>query len=219
KKKIIVKNVVCKSIAHAVSVHTVSLILALTQNLKLHIDDSKSGKWLRHLNLFSKNTSVGVVGAGKIGMKVITYLITLGFKVNYFSRKKKPSLSNIGAKYFKNVNNLLLKSDIVTLHIPSTKNKKPFFDKKKLKVMKNKYLVNLSRGSLIDEDVLLKKLNKREIKFYATDVFTHEPPSRISRKLLLHPKVLSTAHVGGYNKKSLQEVSEIALSKINNTLI
>lgn len=105
------------------------------------------------------------------------------------------------------------------MHIPSTKNKKPFFDKKKLKVMKNKYLVNLSRGSLVDEDVLLKKLNKREIKFYATDVFTHEPPSRISRKLLLHPKVLSTAHVGGYNKKSLQEVSEIALSKINNTLI
>jgi len=85
--------------------------------------------------------------------------------------------------------------------------------------MKKKYLVNLSRGSLVDEKTLLRKLDNGEIKFYATDVFISEPPSKISRKLLLHPKVLSTAHVGGYNKKSLQEVSEIALRKINNILI
>ena len=62
----------------------------------------------------------------------------------------------------------------------------------------------------------LKKLDKEEIKFYATDVFVSEPPSKTSRKLLLHPRVLSTAHVGGYNKKSLLEVSEIALKKVND---
>ena len=219
KKNIIVKNVVSKSIGEAVAVHSISLILALTQNLKLHILDSKNGRWLRHLNLFSKNTSVGVVGAGKIGAKVISYLITLGFRVNYFSRKKKPHLDEIGAKFYKNIDNLLIKSDIITLHLPSERNSEPLFDKKKLNNMKKKYLVNLSRGSLVDEKTLLRKLDNGEIKFYATDVFISEPPSKISIKLLLHPKVLSTAHVGGYNKKSLQEVSEIALRKINNILI
>ena len=218
KKKIIVKNVVAKSISQAVSIHSIGLILALTQNLKRHIDDSKSGKWLRHLNLFPKNTSVGVVGAGNIGQKVIYYLVELGFRVNYFSRKKKPNLKKKGAKFYKNIDDLINKSDIITVHLPSIKNKTPFFDKKRLKKMKNKYLVNLSRGTLIDEKALLKKLDDGTIKFYATDVFTNEPPSKISKSLLLHPRVLSTAHIGGYNIESLKEVSKVALNKINNIL-
>ncbi len=219
KKDIVVKNVQSESIADAVAVHAICLILALTQNIKLHINDAIKGKWLRHINLFSKDTSVGVIGAGKIGMKVISYLITLGFNVNYFSRKKKLNLNNLGAKFYKNINNLLIKSDIITLHFPSNRNSTPLFDKKKLNIIKKKYLVNLSRGSLVDEKTLLKKLDKGEIKFYATDVFFSEPPSKTSRKLLLHPKVLSTAHVGGYNTRSLQEVSEIALKKVNDILI
>lgn len=218
KKKIIVKNVVAESISQAVSIHCIGLILALTQNLKHHIDDSKSGKWLRHLNLFPKNTSVGVAGAGNIGQKVISYLVKLGFRVNYFSRKKKLNLKKKGAKFFKDLDNLIKKSDIITVHLPSIKNELPFFDKKRLKKMKNKYLVNLSRGALIDENALIKKLDDGTIKFYATDVFTYEPPSKISKSLLIHPKVLSTAHVGGYNRESLEEVGKIALMKINKIL-
>ena len=218
KRRIIVKNVVAKSISQAVAIQCIGLILALTQNLKLHIDDSKSGKWVRHLNLFPKKTSVGVVGAGNIGQKVISYLVELGFKVNYFSRKEKPNLKKKRAKFYKRIDDMIVKSDIITLHLPHIKNQKHFFDKKRLIKMKNKYLVNLSRGTLIDEEALLKKLDDGTINFYATDVFSNEPPAKISKILLMHPKVLSTAHVGGYNQESLTEVSKIALKKINNIL-
>jgi D-3-phosphoglycerate dehydrogenase len=218
KKGIIVKNIKAKSISDAVSIHTISLILAVTQNLKLHFANAKKGIWLRHLNLLPKDVSVGVVGAGNIGLKVINYLVTLGFKVNYFSRKKKIKLKKLNVKFFSDIDKLIKKSDIITLHIPSINNKQPLLDQNKLSKIKNKCLINLSRGSVVDEKAILKNLNNKKIKFYATDVFSYEPPSKISKKLLIHPNVISTAHVGGYNKTTLKEVSENAICKINDIL-
>ena len=218
KKGIIVKNIKAKSLSYAVAIHTISLILAITQNLKIHFNDAKKGIWLRHLNLLPKDVTIGVAGAGNIGLKVINYLVNLGFKVNYFSRKKKIKLKKLNVKFFSQIDKLIEKSDIITLHIPSTNNGQPLLNQKKISKIKNKCLINLSRGSVVDEKAILKNLNNKKIKFYATDVFCYEPPNKISKKLLMHPNVISTAHVGGYNKITLKEVSENAIYKINNIL-
>ncbi len=219
KRGIKVKNTIAKSVSNAVAVHAIGLILLVTQNLHLHISDSKIGKWRRHLNLLPQNTTVGVAGAGNIGSKVIELLLTLGFKVNYFSREKKSYLSIMGAKYFSNLEKLISKSKIITLHLPSFNSNEPIIDERKLDLMKEKYLINLSRGSLVDEKIVYKYLNQKVINLYATDVFAYEPPKKISKKLQCHPKVISTAHVGGYNEFSLKEVSEMALKQINNILL
>lgn len=218
KKGISVHNVIAKSVPNAVAVHATSLILAITQNLKNHIDDSKKNIWRRHLNNSPSQTKVGVYGAGKIGSIVIKNLISLNFKVFYTSRIRKKPLEKYGAKFCKNIDELIKKSDIISIHWPKIINSKPIFNLKRLKSLKGKSLINTSRGSLVDERLLLVMLNNKFINIYATDVLTNEPPIGLSKKIASHSRVISTAHVGGYNQLSLTEVSEKSLNIINKNL-
>ena len=210
-------NVKAKSVPKSVAIHTISLILSITQNIKKHIDDSRRGKWIRHLNMPTDETIVGSVGSGAIGSEVIKLSLSLGFKVYYTSKTRKKNLDEIGAKFVQSLSELIKKSDIVTLHLPKI-NSKFLISKTIIKNLKNKSLINVSRGSLVDEEAILDALNKKYLNFYATDVTEFEPPRKYSKILRKNENVISTAHVGGYNMTSLIEVSKEALKKVNNAV-
>ena len=210
-------NIKAKSVPKSVAIHTISLILSITQNLKRHIEDSSRGKWIRHLNMSTDETTVGSVGSGAIGSEVVKLSLSLGLKVYYTSKTRKKNLEKLGAKFVKSLPELIKKSDIVTLHLPKI-NSNFLISKAIIKKLKNKSLINVSRGSLVDEEAVLDALNKRHLNFYATDVTEYEPPRKYSKVLRKNKNVISTAHVGGYNMISLIEVSKEALKKVNNSV-
>ena len=219
KKGIKVTNVEVDSIPKAVAIHALSLILSITQNLKSHFNDARKAKWKRHLNMFFDEVTIGFVGSGKIGSIIIRMCIDLGFNVFYTSKSRKLKLDKYGAKYVPNIEKLIQKSSIISLHIPKIKGSEPIINKKLLKKMKNKSLINTARGSLVDEEALLESLDNNQLNFYATDVTKSEPPIGISKMIINNKKVISTAHVGGYNETSLKEVSIKSLVKVNNVLL
>jgi lactate dehydrogenase-like 2-hydroxyacid dehydrogenase len=198
--------------SEAVARHCLAFLLAITQNLHKHLVERK--KWERHLNLPFNKVKLGIIGAGNIGSRFGNYAHKIGFKINYFSRKKR-SKRNKKFKYFNNLQNLIKFSDIISLNISSNEKNINFFSRKKIKLLKNKYLINTSRGNLIDEDYLYVMLKKGVILGAALDVFQHEPTIKISSKLRGLKNVISTCHNASYDPQTLEKMINISLNNLD----
>jgi lactate dehydrogenase-like 2-hydroxyacid dehydrogenase len=198
----------------AVARHCLAFLLAITQNLHKHLVERK--KWERHLNLSFGKVKLGIIGAGNIGSRFGNYAHKIGFKINYFSRTKKITKRNKKFKYFNNLHNLIKFSDIISLNISSNQKNINFFDKKKIKLLKNKYLINTSRGNLIDENYLYALLKKKVILGAALDVFQYEPTIKISSKLRELKNVISTCHNASYDAQTLENMMNISLNNLEN---
>ncbi len=145
-----------------------------------------------------KQTSLGIIGVGNVGSKVLEMAKVLGFKVLL----NDPPKERMGAKYdFISLDELLRKSDIVSLHVPlslSGKDKtyrmagREFFKGMK----KNSVLINTSRGEIVEEDVLLGFLKNQRLRSAVLDVWTDEPDTNT---LLLEEADIATAHIAGYS--------------------
>lgn len=151
---------------------------------------------------------IGIVGYGRIGKKVHKILKSFGAKIYIYDKKK--------LRNKKSLNFILRNSDIISIHIPLNKDTKNFFDKKKLSLIKDKCLiVNTSRGEIIDENFLIKKLKKGKLS-YATDVISNENNRKKSKILALESKIdnlLITPHIGGLTKESVKKTDEFIIKK------
>lgn len=201
----------------AVARHSLAFLLAITQNLYKHLVERK--KWERHLNLPFDKVKLGIIGTGNIGLRFGSYAHKIGFKINYFSRKRKKTKISKKFKYFNNLRNLIKFSDIISLNISSNEKNINFFDEKKIKLLKNKYFINTSRGNLIDENYLYKLLKKKVILGAALDVFQHEPTIGISAKLRGLKNVISTCHNASYDAQTLESMMSISLKNLDNFFI
>ena len=196
----------------AVARHCLALLLAISHNLHKHLIERK--KWQRHLNLPFNQINLGIIGVGNIGKKFGDYAYRLGFNINYFSRKRITNKITKNFKYFNNLDNLIKSSDIVSLNISSNKKNINFLNKKKLKLFKNKYLINTSRGNMIDEDSLFYLLKKKFILGAALDVFQYEPTIKSSYKLRKLKNVISTCHNASYDAQTLEKMIDLSLKNL-----
>lgn len=198
--------------SEAVSRHTLSLILALLHNIyseKL----TKKNHWNRKLNMDHINTTIGVIGAGAIGSRVIKLLNKLNYKVLYFSRSpKKFKYENV--IYKKNIDDVIKKSSLISIHLKSNDDTKLLFNKVKLSLLKNKLLVNTARGNIIDENILFKLLKRNYIKGAALDVYNHEPSKGISLEVRKLKNVISTPHTAFYNKNTISKMCDYSLNEV-----
>lgn len=176
KRKIKVSNVPTYG-EHTVAEHTFALILSLTRKINECIQRTKQGdfnqKGLRGLDLKGKN--LGIIGCGNIGEHVAK--IAKGFEMNVLVHdlyQDKKLAKKFNFKY-STLNNLLKKADIVTLHLPLTKHTKHLINQKKLALMKpTAYLINTSRGPIIDTDALFTALKNKRLAGVGLDVLEEE---------------------------------------------
>lgn len=205
-----VENVPGKNV-HAVSELVMAMIFSLDR--KVHEMDqlSKQGQWNKAK--FSKAQglrykTIGVVGLGKIGINVIKTALALGMKAIFYSID-----FNVGQKVYVfgdahkelfcecvSFEDLLKQSDFISLHVPFTPKTKNMINKSTLSMMKSSaVLINTARGGVINEEDLLSHFEQNPKFQFACDVFQNEPSvkkGKLESKLVKHPNVLSTHHIG-----------------------
>jgi len=169
-----------------------------------------------------KNKTIGVVGFGRIGQEVAQIAIGLGMTVLFFD----PHIHNhtISIKFYNGemINfelqktdflDLLKKSDMITIHIP--KQKKPIINKEELTIMKKgSFIVNTSRGGIINEKDLIEYLNNRHIQCAGLDVYENEPTPNI--EILMHEHIALSPHIGASTLEAQQRVGLELAEQINN---
>lgn len=146
-----------------------------------------------------RGKTLGIIGYGHIGSQVSVLAEAMGMKVLFYDVMPKLSLGN--AQAARSMDELLKKSDVVSLHVPGTGETKDLMNASRLKKMKpGAILINLSRGDVMDVQAVKEALEKKHLGGLAVDVFPDEPKSnkdKFTSLLQNLPNVILTPHIGG----------------------
>jgi D-3-phosphoglycerate dehydrogenase len=200
------------------------LVLGLFVMLIRRISDKNiaahNGTWLKDAggSYELRGKTLGIVGYGNIGSQVSILAENMGLNVIYYDILTKLPLGN--AKQVKTLKDLLKKSDVVTLHVPSTPETKNMFNAKTFKdIKKGAIFVNYSRGDVVDLDVLRDYIESEKISGAAVDVFPSEPKKKgddFETVLQNLPNVILTPHIGGSTQEAQVNIGFDAASKLIN---
>jgi Phosphoglycerate dehydrogenase and related dehydrogenases len=201
-----------RSVAELVISESIFLIRGIPEkNYYAH-----NGRWYKEaVNSFeARGKIIGIIGYGHIGSQVSVLAESIGMKVYYYDIEKKLNLGN--AKSCSSLDELLSIADIVTLHVPETELTKNLINLEKLKLMKKgAYLINSSRGTVVNLDDLAIVLEQKHLNGAAVDVYPEEPHSNGNEFNCILSKfnnVILTPHIAGSTSEAqaniAQEVSE-----------
>ncbi len=162
-----------------------------------------------------KGKTVGIIGCGRIGKETGQLFNAFGCQViGYSPRQKEEDLEQAAIKKV-DLDTLLSKSDIISLHIPANEDNINFIDKYKLsKMKKSAILINTARGAVVDNNALADALNSGEINGAGIDVFDMEPPIPKEYKLLNAKNTLFTPHIAYATKESMILRANIAFDNV-----
>ena len=199
----------------SVSELVVSFAIALLHRAVFANSEVKKGKWYQPKGFQLSNCTFGIIGFGHIGKDLVKLLKPFDCKIlahdirNFKEFYKKNKVKSVG------IEELIKKSDVVTLHLPLNESTKNFMNEERLQMLKsNAILINLARGGLIDEDVLKKMVLEKRIAGAALDVFEIEPP--IDKELLTMDNVLITPHIGGSTEEAILAMGVAAIDGLDN---
>lgn len=195
---------------------TFTLILNLSKNLQLQTASLKAHQWREeHLRGFTLNKkTLGIVGFGRIGKKVAQMAHAFGMKVlaadPYLSDEEFTSAGVERLAFTE----LLLMSDILTFHVPYTKETRHMLNHQTLRLINpDAYIVNCSRGSVVHEGELALALDEEHIVGAALDVYEKEPLPKESR-LRGRKNLILTPHIGAFTHEALAEASMQAVERL-----
>ena len=207
-------------LTETVAEHTFALMLSVTHRVAESDRFVRAGKYhgwgpmLLLGNDLSKKT-LGIVGLGRIGSRVAHHAVK-GFemKVLYFDVKRNEVFEKeYGAMFKDKVEEVLKEADFVTLHVPLLDSTRHLINKERLQLMKpTAYLVNTSRGPVIEEAALAWALQNKIIKGAALDVFEEEP--KVNSDLIKLENVILTPHIASASEETRSKMSEIAAQNI-----
>jgi len=169
-----------------------------------------------------RGKTLGISGFGRIGQEVAKTAIGLGMKVLFFD----PYMDNctISVDFYNNTKmsfeliktefiELLKKSDVLTIHVP--KQNKPLIDTKEFKLIKKgAFIINTSRGGIVNEKLLIEYLNKRHIQCAGLDVYENEPNPNI--EILMHEKIALSPHIGASTLEAQKRIGVELAEQINS---
>ncbi len=197
----------------SVAEHVLALILSLSKNI-INLDKSVRNEMFDELRLSTievKNKTLGVIGAGPIAREVIKK--AKAFEMNIICYTPNPDKHQDLNVEFVSLKNLLQQSDFVSVNIPLKKETTNFIDFKEMSLMKpNSYLINTSRGGVVNESVLIKILKDKKITGAGIDVFEEEPTK--NKDLFKLDNVILTPHVAGVSVEALDKMEEHLITDI-----
>ncbi len=175
---------------------TWALILGLLRNMKQEIDNMFQGYWQSTIGFELKGKMLGLIGLGKIGTQVAKVAKAFGMEVCAWSENLNLSHANEIGVLPMNKEDLLKNSDIISIHLVLGERYKNLITKKELSIMKNTaFLINTSRGPIINENDLVEALKDETIAGVGLDVYDIEPLPQ-DHKLRFLPNALLLPHIG-----------------------
>ena len=210
KRGIILKNTP-DSHVDAVAELTLGLILDIIRKISFSHDNLRNNIWQKRMGNLLKQKTVGIVGFGKVGKRLSELLIPFNVNILAYDEHRTLNIDNIS---YVGLETLLKESDIVSIHLPKNLNTVNLLNKDNLKLMKpSTYLINTSRGSIVNEQDLYFLLKDKKIAGAAIDVFENEP---YHGRLIELDNVVLTPHIGSYAAESRKRQESEA---VNNLLI
>jgi D-3-phosphoglycerate dehydrogenase / 2-oxoglutarate reductase len=200
----------------AVAELVIGLMISLARSISSADAETKRGNWIKK-DLMGTQLSgkyVGIVGVGNIGRNIgrmarALRMNLIGFDPYPINRE---FISETGM-IVTDLNTLLESADFVTCHVPATPETKHMFNSERLAKMKpTAYLINTSRGDIIDENALYEVLNNGKLAGAALDVFEVEPP--VNKQLLNLANVVCTPHIGAQTKEAQELASTVIAEKV-----
>jgi D-3-phosphoglycerate dehydrogenase len=197
----------------AVAEHAFALILSLIRNVRWQDAAIRRGEWPRKVVGYARGTTLGIVGLGRIGKAMATRANAFGF--NVLAAEIAPDVGFCEANRVSLVSfeELLKRSDVVTLHVPKTPLTRNMIRRETLELMKpTAIVINTSRGGVVHEADLYQALKAKRIAAAGLDVFEKEPPG--SNPLFTLDNVILTAHTAGVDRKSREDMARVPAQAI-----
>jgi phosphoglycerate dehydrogenase-like enzyme len=193
-----------ESLPHPTAELTMALILALARGLVSEVNTVRDGGWQVGLGQDVKGATLGVIGLGKLGSQVARLGLAFGMEVMAWSHNLTPERAvEVGAAAVSK-DELLSRSDFVTIHLKLSDRTRGLIGETELSLIRNTaYLVNTSRGPIVDEAALLAAVQGGVIAGAALDVYDREPLPK-DHPFRFEPRILTTPHVGYVTRQSYQ---------------
>jgi glyoxylate reductase len=203
---------------------TADLTMALILNVPRRLGEGhrmmRSGEWkgwspTGMLGHRVGGKTLGIVGFGRIGEAVAIRARAFGMNILYNKRRRLPASveEELGVAFEPDLDRLIAKADIVSLHCPLTAETDRLMNRARIGLMKpDAYLINSSRGELVDEDALIEALQRGKIAGAGLDVYTHEPA--IDSRFLSIPNAVLLPHLGSATVEGREASGERVIANI-----
>ncbi|XP_030546831.2 D-3-phosphoglycerate dehydrogenase 1, chloroplastic-like [Rhodamnia argentea] len=208
----------------AAAEHGIALLAAMARNVAQADASIKAGKWERnkYVGVSLVGKTLAVMGFGKVGSEVARRSKGLGMTVIAHDPYAPADRARAMGVELVSFDQAIATADFLSLHMPLTPTTdKIFNDNAFLKMKKGVRIINVARGGVIDEDALVRALDSGVVAQAALDVFTKEPPPTDS-KLVQHPNVTVTPHLGASTKEAQEgvaiEIAEAVVGALNGEL-
>ena len=200
----------------AVAELAIGLMISLARSIPRADAESKRGNWIKKELMGTQLSGkyLGIVGVGNIGRNIgrmakALRMNLIGYDPYPISREFITETGMIVT----DLNTLLESADFITCHVPATPETKHMFNAERFAKMKpTAYLVNTSRGEIIDENALYEALKNNKIAGAALDVFEVEPPA--NKQLLELPNLVCTPHIGAQTREAQELASTVIAEKV-----
>lgn len=214
----------------AVAEHAIGMMLAFANNLIKANAEVKDFDWRREENRGFElgGKTIGIIGMGHTGSALARKL--QGFEMNILGVDKYKTKEEYfdGCQHVKasSLEEVVAKADIISFHLPLSKETKHFADHSFFKqTLKNPLIINTSRGNVINTSELLKALQQKTIKGACLDVFENENPESFSKeeyelysRLYALENTILSPHIAGWTHESLEKIARLTLNRIQKAL-
>ena len=208
---VIVKNTPNAS-SDSVAELAIGHMFALARFIAISNYTMREGQWnkKKYEGIELKGKTLGIIGMGRIGRSLAKRAEALGMNIIYNDMFGKQD--NLTYE-FSNLENLLKLSDFISLHVPYDKEKGALIGKAQFDIMKEGvYLINCSRGKVVEESALLEALNSGKVAGAGIDVFEEEPTK--NKELVNHYRVSVTPHIRASTKEAQERIGEEVVTTI-----
>lgn len=224
KRKIIVTNTP-NVLANTTADLTFSLILSAARNIVDADNHVRKGNWKfgwtpdLFLGYDVYGSTLGIIGLGEIGTLVAKRAKGFGMEVLYYSNSRNQKIESDLSISYVPLEELLQRSDFVSIHVSLNKSSFHMIDESKIKLMKKTaFLINTSRGKVVNEQHLIKALKDKQIAGVGLDVYENEPIST-SNPLIHMPQTVLLPHIGSATFRTRSKMAEVSANNIVNSLI
>jgi len=199
----------------SVSELVVSFAINLLHRVTFANAEVKNGKWYQVKGRQLSDCTVGIIGCGHIGKDLVKLLRPFNCTILAHDILDFSEFYQEYGVIPVELEDLLVESDVISLHLPLDESTNKILNKTRLKMLKNNaILINLARGGLIDEVALKAMVTENKIAGVALDVFENEPPKDL--EFLLMDNVLVTPHIGGSTEEAVLAMGIAALEGLDN---
>lgn len=201
----------------AVADYAFALLLAVSRKVIENDRNVRQGNWTRVIGDDPSEKTIGIVGLGTIGKKVARRARGFDMRVLAYDVVKDEKFAEENQVTYVGLDELFREADFVSVHLPLFESTRRIINEQRLRSMKpTAYLVNTSRGGVIDEDALYRALKERWIAGAALDVFTQEPPW--GSPLLDLDNVIVAPHVAGNSRGAQENMVSMACENVRRVL-